>query len=134
LLAAQEGRDAAGVELLKSTTLLARSATGLDVRNGDIATEAVFEPGSFAVVTLWGVLEHVRHPDVLLRAAASLLAPGGHVLLETPSPLGAFQRLASLVLRLSGGRVVRPATETIKAGHVAWLGAGASLRPQLRSD
>jgi SAM-dependent methyltransferase len=49
---------------------------GIPVRPGSVL-EAGFEPGSFDVVTLWHVLEHVPDPGALLRHARALLAPGG---------------------------------------------------------
>jgi 2-polyprenyl-3-methyl-5-hydroxy-6-metoxy-1,4-benzoquinol methylase len=43
------------------------------------------ERGPFHVVVCSEVLEHVEHPDDLIATAASVLAPGGHLSLSTPS-------------------------------------------------
>ncbi len=40
---------------------------------------------TFDIVLLAEVIEHVAHPDELLRKAASLVAPGGHIVLTTPN-------------------------------------------------
>ena len=56
--------------------------------------EIEFQPGNlfdldpgprFDVVLLSEVVEHVAHPDALLAKAASLVAPGGHVVVTTPN-------------------------------------------------
>jgi SAM-dependent methyltransferase len=47
--------------------------------------DARFAPGSFDLVTLWDVLEHLRDPDPLLQHLGKLLAPGGALFLHTPN-------------------------------------------------
>jgi 2-polyprenyl-6-hydroxyphenyl methylase/3-demethylubiquinone-9 3-methyltransferase len=56
--------------------------------------EVHFEPGNmldldasvgFDVVVLAEIVEHVAHPDELLRAAHHLVRPGGHVVVTTPN-------------------------------------------------
>lgn len=42
-------------------------------------------PHPFDVVLLGEVIEHVAHPDALLRKVHSLLRPGGHVVMTTPN-------------------------------------------------
>jgi len=56
-----------------------------------------FRDGSFDLVTLWDVIEHIPDPQATLRRAAALLAPGGRLLLET-------QNVASRWARLLGRR------------------------------
>ncbi len=41
--------------------------------------------GQFRTVILWDVLEHVEHDQEALRKIATLLAPGGHLLIAVPS-------------------------------------------------
>jgi hypothetical protein len=53
-------------------------------------------PSPWDVITMFDFIEHVRDPSETLRVAASLLAPGGKVVLSTP-------RSGSFVHRLSGG-------------------------------
>ena len=47
--------------------------------------KAGFESNSFQCITLWTVLEHVMEPDDLLSDVASILAPGGVVLILVPN-------------------------------------------------
>lgn len=51
----------------------------------------------FDVVTLADVLEHLKHPEALLRQLPSLLATGGQVLLSVPNIAHASIRLALLL-------------------------------------
>jgi 2-polyprenyl-3-methyl-5-hydroxy-6-metoxy-1,4-benzoquinol methylase len=42
-------------------------------------------PGSFDVITLGAVLEHVHHPHRLIAAAAEALRPGGYLVVSVPN-------------------------------------------------
>jgi 2-polyprenyl-3-methyl-5-hydroxy-6-metoxy-1,4-benzoquinol methylase len=52
-------------------------------------------PEKFDAVTFWAVMEHLSAPGLFLRKAVSLLKPGGHCFMLTPS-------LGSLAVRLLG--------------------------------
>jgi len=45
--------------------------------------EADLEPGSFDLVTMWDVIEHIPDPVAAVKEVGSLLAPGGKFLIET---------------------------------------------------
>ena len=124
-MASKAGWSAVGIELTEDAAASARAATGLDIRYGDISSTSLFDPSSFDTVTLWGVLEHVPQPRLLLRSAVSALVPGGCLLLETPSTLGLFRMVARLTTNLSAGLVGRASMEMIRAGHVTWVGPRA---------
>lgn len=47
--------------------------------------EAALEPGSFDVITMWNVLEHLDHPIADLRRAVELLRPGGLLVFSVPN-------------------------------------------------
>lgn len=47
----------------------------------------------FDVITCTDVIEHLRRPDFFLRAARSLLVPGGMLLVTTPNAGGVLSRL-----------------------------------------
>ena len=62
---------------------------------GDVETmELPFEPGSFDVVLLGDVIEHLRDPAATLARLRPLLRPGGRVVLSTPN-------VANWAIRLS---------------------------------
>lgn len=57
---------------------------GLDVRQG-LFHAADFEPASFDYVTLDQVLEHAQDPAAFLAGVATVLKPGGTVVVSTPN-------------------------------------------------
>ncbi|HXD19226.1 MAG TPA: class I SAM-dependent methyltransferase [Vicinamibacterales bacterium] len=81
--AGDAGWDAVGIDLNPSAIEFGRS------RQLNLCTaaleDAAFEPGSFDVVSLFDVLEHLFAPLQTLRAAVSLLRPGGIVFLYVPN-------------------------------------------------
>jgi SAM-dependent methyltransferase len=87
---AVEGTDpsAAGCELSR--------AKGVPVHHGELA-QAGFADGSFDVVTLWHVLEHVAGPLAELAEIRRILRPGGRLVVQVPDA-------DSLTLRLCGDR------------------------------
>jgi 2-polyprenyl-3-methyl-5-hydroxy-6-metoxy-1,4-benzoquinol methylase len=60
----------------------------------DLTSE--FAPGSFDVIVFGDVLEHLKDPKSLLASAASLLAPGGAVVISIPNVAHGSLRLALL--------------------------------------
>jgi SAM-dependent methyltransferase len=92
-VAARElGFNAIGVEPSRWMADFARRTYGLDVRDG-ILKPGMFPSGSFDVVTLWDVIEHVPQPHDLLALAADLLKPGGLLLVNYPDVGSAAARL-----------------------------------------
>jgi len=91
LLARAAGWQVAGLELSASAAATAQHH-GLDVCVGTL-DEAPYADGSFDVVTMWHLLEHVPQPLTLLRRVAHLLKLRGVLALETPNVEGrAFHR------------------------------------------
>lgn len=72
-----------GIEPEIGAADVARRERGLDVRPGRLEQHD-FPDGSFDVVTLCHVLEHVDDPRALLARTARLLKPGGELLIWTP--------------------------------------------------
>lgn len=60
------------------------AAQGFNVRQGDLV-DTDFEPGSFDLIRMGHVIEHVRDPIATLRRAWELLKPGGTLFGETPN-------------------------------------------------
>jgi SAM-dependent methyltransferase len=114
-----------GIELTEEVAELARRKTHLPVLAGDLTHGELFEPNSFDVISLWGVLEHVPHPDQLLLACSHLLRTRGYLLLETPNASALFRLIARQMLRLSRSQFEAPFRETLSAGHVAWYSSRA---------
>ncbi len=83
-MASELGIEVTGVEFAPEAVAHARESRGLDVRQGTLE-EAGFGAGSFDVVTLWHVLEHVPDPVGTLREVRRVLKPGGHVVVQVPN-------------------------------------------------
>ena len=78
------GWDVAGIEPDATAASAARARLGVTVEGGTAETSA-FPAGSFDVVTLNHVIEHVPDPITTLRACGRLLRTGGTLVLVTPN-------------------------------------------------
>ena len=86
-----------GVELSPYSARLAQERFGTDrIFNGTLE-EAPFPPGSFDVIAMSDLLEHVRDPLAVLRTAAGLLKDNGILMVMTPTT-------DSLTRRVMGAR------------------------------
>lgn len=75
-----------------------------------------FEPGSFDAVVLGDVLEHLMDPVGVLQTAASLLVPGGRVVISIPNVTHGSLRLALLQ-----GRWRYTSTGLLDATHIRFF-------------
>jgi SAM-dependent methyltransferase len=93
-ICARNGFRVTGVE---PATGLASKAREMLSGKGEILCgtlqDVSLEPGSFDVVTLWDVLEHVREPGEFLRLCGALLKSGGYLFANVPD-LGSLQAKA----------------------------------------
>jgi len=79
--AREAGWDASGVEIAPDCAAEASRLSGVPVVAGDF-TRVPLE-GSFDVIVMLDVIEHLRDPMAGLRRAYELLSPGGILLIET---------------------------------------------------
>lgn len=77
------GFEAVGSELDEGVCALARSTFGVEVRRGPVES-LDFKAGSFDVIVLNDVIEHLPDPVATLRACAALLAKDGFLVVQTP--------------------------------------------------
>jgi 2-polyprenyl-6-hydroxyphenyl methylase/3-demethylubiquinone-9 3-methyltransferase len=85
---ARKGAKVTGIDLSKKALKVAdlhSLESGVEVRYKLISAEdmAAEEPGQYDVVTCMEMLEHVPDPASIVRAAATLVKPGGHVFFST---------------------------------------------------
>ena len=90
-LAREAGWETAGIEPSVSAAQLAREQKKLDVRAG-LLEPGVYAPGSFDVITLWDVIEHVPDPVGFSRLVHDLLKPGGVYAINTPDASSLYGR------------------------------------------
>lgn len=102
---AAEGAQVTGVELNDARAAYAWSRHGLEVVKRPIE-DAYWRKreGTYDLVTLWDVIEHVNYPLATLRAAVRMLAPGGTLLIDTPCRDAFYHRFGELTYRLTAGR------------------------------
>jgi len=80
------GWNVEGLEIVPEAAAAAR-AKGLNIIEADLET-ADLEQGSYDVVTLWDVLEHLANPARVLQICYDLLKPGGILVIKCPDPAG----------------------------------------------
>ena len=83
-LAKEEGYEPYGVEFSAYAAEVARQKLGADRIHRGILETAGFANKSFCAVVMSDLIEHVRDPRQTLSKAASLLTPGGVILIMTP--------------------------------------------------
>jgi 2-polyprenyl-3-methyl-5-hydroxy-6-metoxy-1,4-benzoquinol methylase len=76
--------DCVGVEPSAEAVELAQTCFGVAFRHG-LLEDLPHRPGSFDVVTLWHVLEHVPLPGSTLARCCQLLRLGGHLAIAVPN-------------------------------------------------
>ena len=93
--ARRSGYSVTGLELSESARAYATDVLGLDVRGETIERFAANgAEGSFQVIVLADVIEHLEDPVGALDACERLLAPGGALCVITPDPSSPAARLA----------------------------------------
>jgi SAM-dependent methyltransferase len=93
--ARRRGFEVVGLELSRSAARHACETLGLDVR--ELPLEEFDSWGSFDVVVLADVLEHLEDPVGAVERCARMLRPGGALCVVTPDP-------SSLTARVAGAR------------------------------
>ncbi len=81
----------------------ARQAAGCTVHNTPLG-ETPLEPGSFDVITMFGVLEHLHDPRGVLQHVCRLLQPGGALAVYVPNFHYLRLKDTGLLSRLRTGR------------------------------
>ena len=95
-VAAEMGFDPYGVELASDAAARIADRFGADHVFVGPFEEAKFPglgPQPFDLVCMFDFIEHVRRPLVTLKKAASMLSPGGHLLITTPAGGSISRRL-----------------------------------------
>lgn len=99
------GWDVVGTEVSTSAVRIAHEKYGIELQLGR-AEDLHLPPGSFDVITLWHVLEHVPSPAHTLELCRDLLLSGGLLAIGVPNDDEARSWLVRTKARLAGRRAV----------------------------
>jgi 2-polyprenyl-3-methyl-5-hydroxy-6-metoxy-1,4-benzoquinol methylase len=101
----QEGWQVEGIELNPGAARWARENNSLDVYVGSIEATTSFPSGSFDVVTMFGVIEHLAHPTDAVKECCRILSHGGILVLQTPTEDGFMRRVGRFMFKASRGHL-----------------------------
>lgn len=87
------GFDAHGVEVSETIARHAIDCLGFETVHVGTLDSAPYEEGTFELITLWDVIEHVADPRALLSRARELLTPDGLLVVETQNIDSRFARM-----------------------------------------
>lgn len=73
-----------GLDFSPDAAAVASNTNGVPAVCGALP-RAPFRPGTFGLITMYHVLEHLYDPVAYLAAARELLAPGGRLIVQTPN-------------------------------------------------
>lgn len=74
----------AGTQISKKAFEFSKYRLGLEIYDRDLL-ELPFDDGSFDVITMWHVLEHVNRPEEYIEKIYRLLRKGGRLVIEVPN-------------------------------------------------
>jgi 2-polyprenyl-3-methyl-5-hydroxy-6-metoxy-1,4-benzoquinol methylase len=89
--AERAGWSVSGLDVMTAGVDFARTVLGLNVSPSAVE-DADLQPGSYDVVALFDVIEHISNPKQLLAHLRTLLRPGGCLVLSTPNVDGISRR------------------------------------------
>jgi SAM-dependent methyltransferase len=95
-VAREEGFDVTGVELNRDCAAYGRENFGLEIHS-EYLDAIGFPSGSFEVVTLFDVLEHIPDLHNFLKEVRRIIRPGGLLVVQSPN-------LGSLMAELTGSQ------------------------------
>jgi len=99
--ARESGWSAVGIEPSASFARHAAQYSGVEIKSQPL-DQCGFPDGSFDVVILAGVLEHLYNPSETIEEISRILRPGGAVFLDVPNERGLYFLVGNLYQRLRG--------------------------------
>lgn len=121
-LAQEKGWQCRGVEVSAFAAARARERTGCEIFCGRLE-DAPFGAGTFDVITMWDLLEHLPDPLDGLARARRLLKPSGLLLVNTPNENSLLRRVARGLFRASGGWITAPVNRLYHCYHLYYFSA-----------
>ncbi len=90
-LASREGADVKGIELQSDAVRLASVKLPGKILQKDISSNP-FKGKRFDIVTMFGLIEHVKNPYQLVKNVSQLVKKGGIVVIQTPNSSSFFAK------------------------------------------
>ena len=109
-----------GIEISAPLADQARQQTGCPVHTCFLA-DANLPEGSFDVITMYDVIEHLQSPRTDIARARALLRPGGVLFLFTPNENALPRMIAKACYRLTAHAVSRPLEVLYYAHHLSYF-------------
>jgi SAM-dependent methyltransferase len=72
-------------ELDQGARQIASERSGIDVAPGALPDQVGYEPGSFDLIAAFDVIEHIEQDSEATKVLATLLRPGGHLIITVPA-------------------------------------------------
>jgi SAM-dependent methyltransferase len=129
-IAAYPAWQAHGCEISPAAVKYAREQLGLKNVHCSRLQDADLPAGSFDIVTMWDVLDHVAHPDALLSRCHVLLKEGSILFVRTPNV--STQLLRARVMSVIGA--IRPGVKYLQASDHAHYYSMHSIRQLLQRN
>jgi 2-polyprenyl-3-methyl-5-hydroxy-6-metoxy-1,4-benzoquinol methylase len=107
-VAQERGWEPHGIEMSPGLSAACEHNLGLRVTTGRFE-DVQLPAGTFDVVTMWDVIEHVIDPRLCIRKVRELLRPGGYAVFCTPDEASILARTGHTLYKLTGSRYWYPA-------------------------
>lgn len=104
--AKQDGWEVFGSDVSERAVRYVLEKYGIKVFLGDLE-RVNLENRCFDAVTAWDVIEHVRAPEELLKAANRILKQDGLLVIRTPNSMGLFLKAVMLVNLVPGEHLAK---------------------------
>ncbi|MGB7925647.1 MAG: methyltransferase domain-containing protein [Pyrinomonadaceae bacterium] len=115
--ARERGWTATGIEPSEPFARHAASYSGAEIRR-EAVEHCGFDEGSFDVVVMGSVLEHLYNPDVTVREIARILRSGGALYVDVPNEAGLYFRVGNLYQKARGRDWVVNTAPTFTPYHI----------------
>jgi 2-polyprenyl-3-methyl-5-hydroxy-6-metoxy-1,4-benzoquinol methylase len=129
-VAAERGWEVEGVEVAPAMIHRVREELGFTVHQGMLESLSL-EPGSYDLVVMNHVLEHVENPRTTLSRIGQLLSPDGIVRIEVPNLASLSARIKNLQSRW---RLKSNPWKHYGTGHHFWFFTPGTLRFALQES
>ncbi len=119
--AREAGWKATGIEPSASFAAHAAHYSGAEIKSEPVE-HCNFDEGSFDVVILGAVLEHLYNPDETVREIARILRRGGALYIDVPNEDGLYFRVGNLYQKARGRNWIVNVAPTFSPFHVFGFG------------